>query len=580
VAVDDSGNQLLPYYSSTYLPILTQYTIGGGQLTRTATLVQIGGPSTDPLYLTLGGTIKYSGLNELNVTGGPLGSYTYQVTDTTGMHNLTLNGGAVFNEFNLQGTTAGTMTTVNGGAGGSTINLSPTAHNLADLAGLVAIHGQGGTNTLNVFDQATTFAPGGGDDDELYQDHFTRPDPGARTVFTYNGVQSVNVSAGRGDNGFEIFGIVSTPAGVPVTITDASPTSQVEFFAGSPLDFLQGPLTVVGRAGALDLLLMDDANNTSPQTYTVTATTVSRPGMAQVTYLNLTQMNLYTSNTGAHTDVTVQSTAAATFTQILLLTAGDQATVNAPGVQGPLRVLSTGATPVPVSVQVDDSSDTTPRTARFSTDPTYRILLSGLAPGPIYLDFDPGSSVQVIGGGGGNTFVLRGALPNVALRIDGGTNLDGSAGNNTLDYSGWVGDVTVNLQRGEATGVDGGIRNIRNVIGSIGNDLLVGDANANVLIGGTGRNIIIGGGGADTLIGGGGDNLIIGGTTSYDQQADVLALILKEWLQSSSFSDRMAAIEMGTDLLAGSGIHFGTDTVLPDGLANVTPGPGNNWIIA
>ena len=42
----------------------------------------------------------------------------------------------------------------------------------------------------------------------------------------------------------------------------------------------------------------------------------------------------------------------------------------------------------------------------------------------------------------------------------------------------------------------------------------------------------------------------------------------------------MTAIQNGTDLLAGTGIHFGPDTVFPDGLAHVTPGPGNNWIIS
>jgi hypothetical protein len=718
-------------------------------------------------------------------------------------------------------------------------------------------------------------------------------------VFTYGGVQSVNFSAGRGDSGFEIFGIASTPAGVPVTVTDASPTSQVEFFAGSPLDLLQGPLTVVGRAGALDLLLLNDAANASPQDYTVTATTVSRSGMAPVTYANLTQMILYTSNTGAPAAVTVQSTAPTTFTQVLLLTAGDQATVNAPGVQGALRILSNGAAPVPVSVTVDDSSDSTPRTATFSADPNYRYLLYGLAPGRVYLDVDPGSSVQVFGGSGGNTFdvqstpagvnltvnagagsdtvnvgsaansldpitavtvngngstvlilndqgatgrteydvysgkitrepitlpatpptqtvtyaglasitlngsnssdgdqffalgspagtsvslnagsggfnqflafdeyspadappavdnllgpvafhghhtsdfgervgadaaaghtytlsangavstvqrdgaadltfdglsqlildgsvvggnqvnvksvapgvflnivlfsgdhavvgslapilggtmegilgpvafsglgtatvdlvdsgdlssagrrvtiapptnpndpfssitglsgapdlaidfrlnpgsavaihgglgdktfALQGALPNVALSIDGGV------GSNTLDYSGWTGDVTVNLPLGTATGVAGGISNIRNVTGSVGNDLLVGDANANVLIGGTGRNVIIGGGGADQITGGGGDNLLIGGLTDYDQNAAALDLIMQEWLLASDFATRVAALQSGGDLLAGSGIHLDGTTVHPDGMATVTPGPGNNWVIA
>jgi Ca2+-binding RTX toxin-like protein len=112
-----------------------------------------------------------------------------------------------------------------------------------------------------------------------------------------------------------------------------------------------------------------------------------------------------------------------------------------------------------------------------------------------------------------------------------------------------------------------GISGIENVTGSIGNDLIVGDGNANILIGGTGRNIIIGGGGADTLTGGGGDNILIGGTTSYDSDPTqaALARIMKEWLQSSSFADRMSAIENGTDLLAGTGYHFGPDTVFPTG---------------
>jgi hypothetical protein len=676
----------------------------------------------------------------------------------------------------------------------------------------------------------------------------------------------------------------------------------VEFFAGSPLDFLQGPLTVVGRAGALDLLLLNDAANASPQSYTVTATTVSRPGMAPVTYANLTQINLYTSNVGAPAAVTVQSTAPTTFTQVLLLTAGDQAAVNAPGVQGALRILSNGAAPVPVSVTVDDLSEGRPRTATFSSDPNYRYLLNGLATGPIYLDVDPGSSVQVFGGSGGNTFNVQSTLAGVNLAINAGAGtdtvnvgsaansldpitavtvngngrtvltlndqsatgrteydvysgkitrepitlpatpptqtityaglasitlngsnssagdqffalgspagtsvslnagsggfnqflafdeyspadappavdnllgpvafhghhvndfgerigadaaaghtytlsangavstvqrdgaadltfdglselildgsvvggnqvnvqsvapgvflnivlfsgdravvgslapvlggsmegilgtvgftsvgpvtvdlvdsgdlnsagrrvtvappppgnpndpfatitglsgapdlgvffqlnpgsavsvhgglgdktfalqgflpgvalgIDGGAGANTLDYSGWTGDVSVNLQLGTATGVDGGISNIANVTGSIGNDLLVGDANANVLIGGTGRNVIIGGGGADRIVGGGGDNLLIGGTTDYDQNAAALELIFREWLLASDFATRVADLQNGSDLLTGTGIHLvNGDTVHPDGLANVTPGPGNNWVIA
>ena len=66
--------------------------------------------------------------------------------------------------------------------------------------------------------------------------------------------------------------------------------------------------------------------------------------------------------------------------------------------------------------------------------------------------------------------------------------------------TGYTGDVTVNLRLGNATGFGGGITGIRNVTGSIGNDMLVGDDLANVLIGGSGRNIVIGGGGPTGLM--------------------------------------------------------------------------------
>ena len=42
----------------------------------------------------------------------------------------------------------------------------------------------------------------------------------------------------------------------------------------------------------------------------------------------------------------------------------------------------------------------------------------------------------------------------------------------------------------------------------------------------------------------------------------------------------VTAIQTGGDLLAGTGIHLDGTTVHPDGLATVTPGPGNNWVLA
>src|SRR5262249_53994948 len=165
------------------------------------------------------------------------------------------------------------------------------------------------------------------------------------------------------------------------------------------------------------------------------------------------------------------------------------------------------------------------------------------------------------------------------------TSLDGGGGSNALDYSRYVGDITVDLALNLASLVNGGaagsVLHIANVTGSIGNDLLVGDANANVLVGGTGRNLIIGGGGGDTLDArpSGGDNLLIGGTTDYDQNLTALNALMAEFVRTDEgFDQRVNNIRRGQGLLAGSGIHLDRDTVhadlAPDALWG---GAGQNW---
>jgi hypothetical protein len=110
--------------------------------------------------------------------------------------------------------------------------------------------------------------------------------------------------------------------------------------------------------------------------------------------------------------------------------------------------------------------------------------------------------------------------------------IDGGGGVNTLDDSGYTGDITVNLPLGTASLVGGGIQHIRNVVGSIGNDVLVGDGTGNTLTGGTGRNLLIAGGGPATLIGGPGDDILVGGRTTLDTQPSALSAIMSEWTRT------------------------------------------------
>jgi Ca2+-binding RTX toxin-like protein len=160
------------------------------------------------------------------------------------------------------------------------------------------------------------------------------------------------------------------------------------------------------------------------------------------------------------------------------------------------------------------------------------------------MDLDASSVVTILGGQGNDTYRFDGTNLAPAIRIDGG------GGTNTLDYSTYTGTVQVILPLGMATGCTGGIKNIENVTGSQGNNLLVGDANPNVLIGGTGRNVIIGGAGADTLDASAAtsDNILIGGTTNFDTNLAALDAIFAEWTRTDlGFADRFSDLTTFTN---------------------------------
>jgi Ca2+-binding RTX toxin-like protein len=154
---------------------------------------------------------------------------------------------------------------------------------------------------------------------------------------------------------------------------------------------------------------------------------------------------------------------------------------------------------------------------------------------------------SLTGGTGADTFAF------VSGASLSGT-LDGGSGTNTLDYSQYTGNIIVDLALHLASlvsqGAPGRVFAIANVTGSIGNDLLVGDANANVLMGGTGRNVLIGGAGPDTLDASQatGDNLLVGGRTDFDTALSALDAILAEWTRTDlGFSDRYSDLTSGSN---------------------------------
>lgn len=153
--------------------------------------------------------------------------------------------------------------------------------------------------------------------------------------------------------------------------------------------------------------------------------------------------------------------------------------------------------------------------------------LHGSNMGATYILGGSSVSTEVYGGSGDDSFKLTAP----ASALAGAVKIDGGGGRNTLDYSGYSGNVTVDLPLGSATNVAGGIRNIQNVVGSQGNDIVVGNG-GNVLTGGTGRNLLIAGSTPSTLVGNSGEDILVGGTTNYDTNVQALDAIMTEWTRT------------------------------------------------
>jgi Ca2+-binding RTX toxin-like protein len=497
----------------------------------------------------------------------------------------------------------------------SITGLAPAAINYGPGVANLTIDGGYGGNLIGVLDTAagtnTTLNTGNGVDTTY--------------VFATTGPLAVNTQQGGVTPGFHGFEnvFVGGPAG-----------------SAGTLDTIQGPLTIntLGRPGVdFATVALFDLATTTPETYTVTSNTILRSGAAPIYYRVTNQLEFRLGSGG--NIVNIQSTFPGLPDLFVggvgndTFIVGDSAnTLN--GIQSHLsfQIANPGS-----QVILHDEGQTANVSYTLAHDPNispsnfiqrstsgYYILYSGplksllLKAGSGNDTFNvrtlpPASTTVTLDGGGGSN-TLQGPNQNNTWQITapnagsldsnmqfanvqnlvGGTandifgfqtggnlsgTINGGGGNDTLDYSGYGGDVSVNLRLGTASQVQAGISNIQNVTGSIGNDLIVGDGNTNMLKGGTGRSIIIGGDGGDQIIGGGGDNILIDGTTVWDANPIALQAIMQEWTNATlGFDQRVNALRKGITV-GGKTYALNTSTVsadsgTPDSLIG---GGGQNW---
>lgn len=345
--------------------------------------------------------------------------------------------------------------------------------------------------------------------------------------FAAAGVRSITIQAGNGNDTVRLGG---AGAGVPVNVELGEGDDTLILGNGSGrLDDLLAGVTVSGQAGT-DALLVQDQGGTAGRSFTLTPTGLAWSSGRSVAFGTLEAL---TVRAGAGADTfTVQGLLGMPVT----LNGGPGTdTLNGPNVANGWRVTGMNA-------------GTLDTTVTFAN-------IEGLKGGTADDQFALSASRGVSGG------------------------IDGNGGRDVLDYSAYTTPVVVLLAGGQATNVGGGVRNVNNVTGGAGNDLLVGDDRGNelrggrgndiiygqggddllmgddgddYLSGGSGRELFLGGLGADRLLGLEGDDLLVGGTTTLDTNAVALRSVLAEWTRlDETYPQRI------NHLLVGGGLNGG-----------------------
>ena len=171
---------------------------------------------------------------------------------------------------------------------------------------------------------------------------------------------------------------------------------------------------------------------------------------------------------------------------------------------------------------------------------------------------------RLIGDGGANS--IDGSDGNDY--IEGGIGLDtidGGAGNDTVSYAYVDLGLTWDMNTDRINFSDGNaetIRNIENVIGTLGDDRLIGDGRANLIDGSDGNDYIEGGIGLDTIDGGAGNDTVaytyVDLGLTWDMNTDRI-----------SFSDGNAETIRNIENVIGT---LGDDRIITNGVNNTIEG--------
>ena len=337
-----------------------------------------------------------------NVSRSGFGGLTY-----AGVGKLILNGGSAADTYDINGTAAGTTTTINAGKGNTAFVLTSASDLLSNIQGALTLHGGTGSNTLTTDDQNDA----SNDTYTLAIGSITRTGVAAIAYTSIAGV-TVNGSSTTAIT----YNINTTAAATPLLLHGGAGANVFNLTPTSKnLNNLAGAVTI--NAGSATTANVDDQSNAVVATYTVTATNVSRSGFAGLTYAGLGTLAL---NGGSAADIyNIQSTAAGSTVKVTggagsdTFNLGSSNSLN--GIQGAVNVNGGGGSN---TLNANDSASASGQTYTLSST---QLTRSGLGT----ITYASLAALNITASGN-DTLTLLSPVPTVSTTFSGGT------GNNTL----------------------------------------------------------------------------------------------------------------------------------------------------
>jgi hypothetical protein len=390
---------------------------------------------------------------------------------------------------NIEQTLASAPLTVNLGSGTDTVNVSPGAHNLINIQGAVTIHYGTGTDRVNVNDQAYSATQ------TYIMTASSVSRPGAALITYGPGINFVNINAGSGNNTYNIIDtepvytttlntgngnddvhVDSTTGPLVINLGNSNYDTVSVSAAAHNLNTIQGAVTVHAGQGFGQLNVHDQANSANNQTYSMTASSVSRTGSALITYVPDIYVFVFGGSGNNIYNVNGTATAFPTYLQ----TGGGNDTVNVESTNDPLTVdLGNGADSVNVSpaahnliniqgaitihygagtdtVNVNDQASSASQTYIITANSVHRS-------GSVNIQYGPGINfVNIYGGSGNNTYNISGTEAFYP------TTLNTGGGNDVVNVVATNGPLIVNLGNGTDTvNVSPVAQNLNNIQGAV-----------------------------------------------------------------------------------------------------------------